>query len=466
MHRRRRACIFLALIVAVQPLAHAAVPTPEGHWQADAAAGQFTACLSGHAAGPAGEGSVKTFENRAAWTPAQGNPCQAPALGDGWTALTVVADVFVQAPRGSYQAIVCRDRWGGPVGDVFGLIIAPDGSWTGRLKTAAGQCSVTAPATPGWHLLALTYDGKRARLFVDGEPVAAAAHSGALSAEPETPLAFCAYSGSANGLLQGALREVRIWSAALSPADLAEFAETWRRELEEARAQGFWFVQASDIHMTDTKSVEIVNDGVDSMNVDARVDFSLWLGDLTRAAAPDEMVLARLALQRLTKPYYALRGNHDLRAGVFEQQFGTLRQRIEHGGWVFLLIDSNPGDKTPIASTEHDWIREQLQTIAPATPIVLCTHHPLMPHTKAYLIAGADEVIALFKGHNLKACLSGHYHGNQEETANGILFTTTACLSTTRNNFDGTKPKGYRLFHCQGELITTQFVPQTTGVTP
>jgi len=310
----------------------------------------------------------------------------------------------------------------------------------------------------------MTYDGRRVRLSVDGKQAVEKPCTGALVPEPETLLAFCTYSGSANGPLRGALREVRIWSVALSSDDLAEFAKAWQGELEEARAQGFWFAQASDTHLTDTKSVEIVNDGVDSINADTRVDFSLWLGDLTRASTSDEMVLARLALQRLARPFYVLRGNHDLQTGVFEREFGKLHQRIDHGGWTFLLIDSNPGDKTPISQPEHDWVREQLKAIAPTTPILLCTHHPLMPHTKSYLIAGADGVIALFEGHNLKACLSGHYHGNQEETVNGILFTTTACLSTTRNNFDGTKPKGYRLFRCQGERITTEFVPVTRAV--
>jgi 3',5'-cyclic AMP phosphodiesterase CpdA len=205
--------------------------------------------------------------------------------------------------------------------------------------------------------------------------------------------------------------------------------------------------------------VEIVNDAVDHINANPQLAFSLWLGDLTQDSTHDEMILARLALSRLKKPAYVLRGNHDRSGGWFEKEFGSLRQRFEYGGWVFLLADSNPGDKTPMSQTDRDWLRKQLETIDPKTPIVLCTHHPLMPHTRAYHLAGADEVVALFAGHNLKACLSGHYHGNQEEIVNGILFTTTACLATTRNNFDGTTARGYRIFECRNGDITTRFVP-------
>lgn len=44
--------------------------------------------------------------------------------------------------------------------------------------------------------------------------------------------------------------------------------------------------------------------------------------------------------------------------------------------------------------------------------------------------------------------LSGapHWHG-QVERANNVLFTTTACCTPMRGNFEDTKEKGYSLFH-------------------
>ena len=68
-------------------------------------------------------------------------------------------------------------------------------------------------------------------------------------------------------------------------------------------------------------------------------------------------------------------------------------------------------------------------------------------------------MLALFAEHNLKAVLGGHHHGNQEEVIDGVLYTTTACLATTRTNFDGTTLRGYRLFYCTQDSITTEFVP-------
>jgi len=211
------------------------------------------------------------------------------------------------------------------------------------------------------------------------------------------------------------------------------------------------------VHITDTRSVEILNDGVDMINGDPRVAFSLWLGDLTQASEADAMALARMGLSRLRQPYHVLRGNHDLAGGHFEREFGPLNHAFEYGGWKFIMLDSNP-ENEPFSEDRMQWLRDVLAATDPAQPLVLCTHHPLYPNTRAYLAPGAADVIALFSGHNLRAALSGHYHANQEGIVDGVLYTTTACLSSTRGNHDGTTKHGYRLFHCTRDSISTEFV--------
>ncbi len=279
--------------------------------------------------------------------------------------------------------------------------------------------------------------------------------TGRLVDESATPFVLGAY---ADGTLPfaGDLARAELRDEALDPATLAADWAAW--QAEHAPKDGFWFAQASDLHITDTRSVELLNRAVDQLNADPRLQFSLWLGDLTRGSTPDEMVLARLALDRLERPRYTVRGNHDQAAGVYEAQFGPLNQVFEAGGWKFILLDTNPGDDVALRESSLAWLRAQLAATPAATPLVLCTHHPLMPHTKRYRLAGADEVLKLFAGHNLKACLAGHFHGNQEEVVGGVLFTTTQCLSSTRGNHDGSDGHGYRLFQCRDGQITTSFV--------
>ena len=377
-----------------------------------------------------------------------------PALGDDWPALSLLAVVFHEQPEKAYAGIACRDAYGGAEGDVFGLLTDPDGNWIARVTTVGGQQTAATPAQAGWHHLALTYDGSLLRLYVDGQTAGQAALTGKLVSAPETPLIIGGYS-NLNGWYSGGVAAVRLHDRALTGEEVAGDWETW--QAEHPAAAEFTFAQASDVHLTDTKSVEILNDGVDRINADPRVAFSLWLGDLTQNSDADAMALARMGLSRLTRPHYALRGNHDVAGGHFEREFGPLNRTFEFGGWKFILLDSNP-EHLPFSEDRLLWVREVLEATDPAQPLVLCTHHPLYPNTAAYLAPGAAEVIALFSGHNLKAALSGHYHANQEEVVDGVLYTTTACLATTRGNHDGTTLRGYRLFHCTEDGMTTEFV--------
>jgi hypothetical protein len=348
-----------------------------------------------------------------------------------------------------------RDNYGGPDGDAFGIITAPRDRWTARLATDEGQATLAAPIRTGWHALALTFDGATARLFVDGEPADEAPLTGTIVERPDTPIALGAYS-NAGGAYAGGIAFATVYDRALSPGELCANWERWRQE--HPLDGSFRFAQASDTHITDTQSVEILNDGVDSINSDPAIAFSLWLGDLTQYSTADEMALVRMALDRLAMPPYVLRGNHDLREDFFEAQFGDLNYTFERRGWKFIMLDTNPGDDTPIDAERMAWLREVLAGTPAGQPLVLCSHHPLAPNAGLRL-AGADEILALFDEHDLKAVLGAHHHGNHEETVEGVLFTNTSCLATTRGNFDGTTTRGYRVFYCREGEITTQFVP-------
>jgi len=447
----------LLAALALAPSMALAQDGPVASWDVAGIAGEALADASGNGHDLALHGAAaEEFMGRAFLRTGPEQYAVAPALGDGWDALTLAVVVLQESDPGAYAGIACRDNYGGPAGDVFGLLTDPQGNWTGRVATAGGQANVTAPIEVGWHQLALTYDGAAARLFVDGAPVAERALTGALVSEPETPLVVGAYS-NLKGWFAGGVASVRVFDRALAAEQLAAAWAAWQAAQPEVTE--FTFAQAGDTHITDTKSVEIVNDAVDMINADLRVAFSLWLGDLTQFSKSDEMALARMALDRLRRPRHTLRGNHDLQGGFYEREFGELNYVLEYAGWKFIMLDSNPGDATPIDEERMAWLREVLAATDPAQPIVLCTHHPLYPNTASYLLAGAADVLGLFAGHNLKAVLGAHYHANQEEVIDGVLYTTTACLATTRTNFDRTTQRGYRLFHCTADAITTEFVP-------
>ncbi len=224
-----------------------------------------------------------------------------------------------------------------------------------------------------------------------------------------------------------------------------------------ACAEDFWFAAVADTHIADESSAEIVHEAVAMINADERIELSLWLGDITDRSTEPEFTVAKDVLEGLSRPWHPLRGNHDLKGGLYEEYFGSLNTRVEHEGWIFLLFDTNGPRETLVTEGTMAWLREQAETIDPATPVVLAAHHPLLLGGLIPL-AGAPEILALFDGLNLKAALAGHIHTNQEHTRDGALFTASACCATTRGNVDRDPHRGYRLFRCKDGELTTEFV--------
>lgn len=232
-----------------------------------------------------------------------------------------------------------------------------------------------------------------------------------------------------------------------------------------AGADQFTVAALNDVHLLDAASGELLKRAVERINAIPESRFSLILGDLSTSGKREELALAKQCLEGLKKPYFVVPGNHDVDPAArdpyaaFVEFFGKTQWTHREGKWLFVGLDSCVGTASDVSvpAERIEWLKAQLPKEAPAAPIALCCHHPLNPHTK-YRIKNADEILGLFKEFNLKVVMSGHWHGNQVEEKDGVLFVTTACCSTTRGNFDKTPAKGFRLFHMTGNVVKTEFV--------
>lgn len=222
-----------------------------------------------------------------------------------------------------------------------------------------------------------------------------------------------------------------------------------------------------DMHLTDQQSMTYPRKVIQAMNSEGG-DLVLACGDMGSKPKRSELELARDLLDELEMPYHPVLGNHDaLFSGEKEetlfQEVFSLKQNSYHfsqKGILFLGIDHGCGrayGDNGVRPAVMTWLEQTLAPIPNDQPIVFFSHYPFAKGVK-YRTKNADEVQALFENRRLLAMVSGHFHGNTERRENGILMTTTACSSGTRNNHDRTKAKGYRVFHVDDELnITTEF---------
>lgn len=245
---------------------------------------------------------------------------------------------------------------------------------------------------------------------------------------------------------------------ALSPRDLLKLG--WGKD------GPLVFATMADLHVLNAKSTAIVNRAVNVINAMDDVRFAVVIGDLATDGRLAELNLAKDCLARLNKPYFVVPGNHDVDPTLtdiyanYARAFDEGEWSRDNHDWAFIGLDSCDGTKSTVAipETRMAWLEKRLKKISQARPIALFVHHPFNPNTKDFRVTNADGVLGLFANHNLKLVAAGHYHGNQAEERDGVLFTTTACCSSTRGNFDGTEARGFRVFRENNGVLETEFV--------
>lgn len=134
--------------------------------------------------------------------------------------------------------------------------------------------------------------------------------------------------------------------------------------------------------------------------------------------------------------------------GMFEKRIGDRYSSFDFKGWHFMLLDSIiPTDDYSYAGwiddEQMDWIEQDLTLVDPETPIVICTHIPLIsafPQLTGNPVGGtmsslvvnnAAKVLELFQNHNLKLVLQGHLHFIEDIFAGGTRFITAGAVSAS-----------------------------------
>jgi 3',5'-cyclic-AMP phosphodiesterase len=192
-------------------------------------------------------------------------------------------------------------------------------------------------------------------------------------------------------------------------------------------------------------------------------------------------------------PVHPVIGNHDLVAAiledgtppcddpraVFREKFGLERtyRSFDAGGYHLVLLDSiqvTSGSLKYVGMVwpeEIEWLKEDLRTVDPATPVVLVSHLPLMtgfyqategataraPENR--VVVNSRDVMALFEKRNLALVLQGHLHVYEVLKWRGTTFITggAICGQWWRGAWHGTE-EGFVVVTLKGSRVDCEYV--------
>ena len=169
---------------------------------------------------------------------------------------------------------------------------------------------------------------------------------------------------------------------------------------------------------------------VNDMNSEFKPDFVVELGDFIGCKERAEVELRRIneVYARCITPRYYVIGNHDLEALTREEfkeivgidySWKSINVKFLHvifldGAWG---PDTNSGGPTGhIPSEELNWLQEDLERVPTNKPIIVFCHYPIGIFREMPRIDNEEELLEVFRGHNLIATFSGdaHYGGYRE----------------------------------------------------
>lgn len=262
-------------------------------------------------------------------------------------------------------------------------------------------------------------------------------------------------------------------------------------------ADTFTFAFITDIHLDyNTSYLRDFDNAVKKIN-NLNPDFILTGGDNIRdAARPSESradSLFNLYLSHIkafNMPVYTGIGNHEVFGinnsavlpgdpmfgkKMYESKIGKTYYSFNHKGWKFFMIDnikiSDSGHKYIgyVDEEQMKWLKIELESTLPSTPIVVCSHIPFVSSMKKFElgslsgnpendgVANSIEFFKLFEKHNLKLLLQGHFHFMEVLYANDIYYITGPSINGSYGSAM-TKKSGFFLFKTLGDSLTWNFI--------
>jgi Icc protein len=223
--------------------------------------------------------------------------------------------------------------------------------------------------------------------------------------------------------------------------------------------KNFSFVYLPDIHLqNDSAELATFNKVARQVN-NLHPDFVLTGGDMIYTAKNVNDRKAEVLFDLMDKefllfsmPVYMTIGNHEHvgitgESGIdktnpnwgkkmFEKRYGSQYYTFIYNGWKFFVLDGieileKERDYTQgIDSAQIRWIKSELKATGKSMPLVISIHTPVInPHALTSsgdmtISPEIENVMKLFKNHNLKLVLEGHTHLYMNLYFHGIYYVS------------------------------------------
>ncbi len=261
----------------------------------------------------------------------------------------------------------------------------------------------------------------------------------------------------------------------------------------------FTFLFVTDAHLQPELNAAIGTDMAFKKARTIKADFAINGGDhvFDALGVPKQRALQLFDLYDKTEQDLGLKvyhtvGNHDVlgiytASGIpatdplygkklFEDRFGKAYYSFDHKGHHFVVLDSigitpDHAYEGRIDTAQLKWLAGDLAALPAGTPIIVTVHIPLASAYGAYLpesptpaahhsltVANANEVLALFEGHNVLGVLQGHTHVNEIVQWKGVPYITggAICGNWWQGTHLGT-PEGFTVVTVADNKLTTRY---------
>ncbi len=219
----------------------------------------------------------------------------------------------------------------------------------------------------------------------------------------------------------------------------------------------FSFAHVTDTHVGSGNAAEDLRRTVDDINATDSIDFVIISGDVTEFGSDDELLLSREILDRLSKPWYIIPGNHDAKwsesgANTFRVVFGSETFLFRHKGWLFLGTNSGPNMRMGPGQIPREnlvWLDSVLTLPGNREmKVISVNHYPLDESLNNWY-----ELTDRLKELDTRLALCGHGHANRVMNFEGI-----PALMGRSNLRAGQSYGGYNIMTVWGDTLLTAAV--------